>query len=154
MAGEAEGSKARRSFRPVPMRLDHSLEVFIAAVPPERQSLLATLRRTVQDAIPTASERVYPGWRAIGYRHPVQGYVGGIFPFEAKTLLVFEWGALLADPLHLLGGNGRQARTIALGPDDSVPVAAIQALLRDTLALPPSRAAKLDLLHGRAPRLG
>ncbi len=130
-----------------------SIESFIAAVATERQPLVATLRSLILRTLPAATERVYPGWRAIGYRHPVQGYFCGIFPFETKVMLVFEWGVLLADPDRLLVGVGRQTRAIGFGPGKRVPVKAIQSLLRSAVALPPARAAKLDLLRGRAERL-
>lgn len=66
------------------------------------QALTARLRRLVTDAVPEATERAYPVWHGIGFRHPRSGYFCGIFPQKDGVRLYFEYGALLADPDGLL----------------------------------------------------
>lgn len=99
-----------------------TVETFLAELPLERQPVVRALRRVILRTVPTAGERVYAGWRAIGYRHSIQGYFCGMFPYEARVLLVFEWGVLLPDPHNLLTGAGRQARVIRLDTNSRVPV--------------------------------
>ena len=50
---------------------DHTLGV---------RALVQRLREIILETVPTAVEAAYPGWRAIGYRHPGVGYFCGIFP--------------------------------------------------------------------------
>ena len=78
------------------------------------QALAARLRNLVRETVPDAAERAYPIWRGIGLRHPVSGYYCGIFPQEDWGRLVFEYGALLADPDNLLKGNGKQIRYVQI----------------------------------------
>ena len=70
----------------------------LIAYSPRVQALAARLCNLVRETVPDAVERAYPVWRGIGYRHPVSGYYCGIFPQENWGRLVFEYGALLADP--------------------------------------------------------
>ena len=69
---------------------------------PEIQAISEALRSLVKNTVPEAKEKAYPGWRAIGYRHPSSGYFCGIFPFEKAVHLIFEWGILLPDPDEVL----------------------------------------------------
>jgi hypothetical protein len=64
-------------------------------------------------ADPDLSERLYPGWRGVGYRHPEAGYVCGLFPQpDGELRLLFEHGATIADPEGVLEGPGTQTRYI------------------------------------------
>ena len=73
-------------------------EQLLADYPPEIQSLANRLRQLVKEVLPEAEERTYPGWRAVGYRHPQAGYIGGIFLNSNMVRLGFEFGAMLPDP--------------------------------------------------------
>ena len=66
------------------------------------RELAESLRMLVRQAIPEATEKAYPVWRGIGYRHPKAGYFCAIFPLEDMVKLGFEYGALLPDPDRLL----------------------------------------------------
>jgi hypothetical protein len=73
---------------------------------------------------PDLSEKGYPGWRGVGYRHPDAGYVCGIFPQPGGELrLLFEHGAALADPEGLLQGSGTQTRYLVVDRVDEKLVA-------------------------------
>ena len=77
-------------------------EDLLESLPSEIGATAHRLRELVRAAMPGAEERVYPGWRGFGYRHPEAGYVCGIFPSRKWVALGFEWGALLPDPDGLL----------------------------------------------------
>jgi len=70
------------------------------------------LRSFIKTVMPEARELAYPGWHAIGYRHPKAGYVCGIFPMGNLVRLVFEWGVLLRDETGLLRPGGRQVKFV------------------------------------------
>jgi hypothetical protein len=78
-------------------------------------------------------ERVYPGWRAIGYRDAQAGYFCGIFPRDDHVRLLFEHGRELNDPEGLLEGSGTQTRHISLRSGGPVPASAIRDLLDQAL---------------------
>jgi hypothetical protein len=72
--------------------------------------LAAWTRAAVLAADPDLTERVYRGWRGVGFRHPEAGYVCAIYPRHEAVELLFEHGASLADPDGALLGGGTQTR--------------------------------------------
>lgn len=67
-------------------------------------------RRVVLAADPDLTERVYRGWRGVGYRQAEAGFVVAIYPREEWVALLFEHGAALPDPDGVLLGDGSQTR--------------------------------------------
>lgn len=111
----------------------------LADYPPEIQSLAGRLRRLVRAALPEAEERVYPGWRALGYRHPEAGYVGGIFLHPDMVKLGFEHGATLPDPHGLLiagPAKGKQVRYLEIRDESDIVPEIIRDLLLAAAAFP------------------
>ena len=100
---------------------------------PRVQALAARLRDLVRETVPDAVERAYPVWRGIGYRHPESGYFCGIFPQEDCVRLVFEYGALLADPDDLLKGNGKQTRYVQIRRQKDIRVHSFKRLTRSAV---------------------
>lgn len=89
------------------------------------------LRRLVVQAIPTATEHSYVGWKGIGYRDPQAGYFAGIFPQRDHVRLLFEHGVALDDPEGILQGEGvRQVRWIVVRPGSRLPRAVIKRMLQ------------------------
>jgi hypothetical protein len=78
------------------------------------------LRDLIRTTLPDATERGYPGWHAIGYRHRVSVYFCGIFPQQESVRLGFEWGARLPDPEGVLGGTGKQVRYLEVRPGEEI----------------------------------
>jgi hypothetical protein len=95
--------------------------------------MIQQLRDFLRTEVPTAVERVYWGWCAIGYRDPQAGYFCGLFPQKDHIRLYFEYGAALPDPSGLLQGDIRQTRYLVLRPGDEIPEAPLRALLRAAL---------------------
>ena len=50
------------------------------------------LRELIRATVPAMTERAYPGWHGLEFRHPWSGYVYGIFPGRQSVKLVFEHG--------------------------------------------------------------
>lgn len=71
----------------------------------------------VKKAVPDHIERVYPGWKLIGYR-AMKGresrYFCFIAPSEDKVVLGFEYGRMLSDPDKILEGTGSQVRQVVV----------------------------------------
>jgi hypothetical protein len=79
--------------------------------------LAAWVRKAVLAADPDLGERVYRGWRGIGFHHPEAGYVCAIYPRTGWIVLLFEHGASLHDPEGALLGEGKQTRFLRIeGP--------------------------------------
>lgn len=91
-----------------------SPEELLRPFPPPVRALANDLRRRIRAAVPSLEERVYPGWRALGYRDPQAGYVVGLFPRSDRIDLAFERGVWLDDPdgLFAPAENLRQVRYV------------------------------------------
>ena len=87
-------------------------EDVLESLPSEIAATAQRLRELIQAAIPEAEERVYPGWRGFGYRHPEVGYFCGVFPSRKWVALGFEWGVLLPDPHGLLKAGDSTSKRV------------------------------------------
>jgi hypothetical protein len=118
-----------------------------ASAPPEHvrqgsapggRALAQRLRTLILQVVPAASERAYPGWHGIGYRHPRAGYFAGIFPLAESVKLGFEWGVLLRDEDALLRSSpagAKRVRYVELRLGDDVPEGALSVLLMEAIDL-------------------
>ena len=68
------------------------------------------IRGVILSLLPDAVEKIYFGWRGIGFHHSTAGYLCAIFPGQSAVKIGFEHGNLLHDPDHLLEGDGHQVR--------------------------------------------
>ena len=103
--------------------------------PPLVRLIAQRLRDLIQATVPEITERAYPGWHGIGFRHPRSGYVCGIFPSEQSVRLVFEHGVQLLDPHQVLRGDGKQTRHRDLFKENDIPTDLIAQLLLEAVAL-------------------
>ncbi len=101
---------------------------------PEAFELAAWVRGRVLAADPDLRERVYGGWRGVGFRHPDAGYVCGIFPKGAAVDLLFEHGASLPDPEGRLRGEGAQTRVLPVAAANADAERAILELVQQAVA--------------------
>src|SRR5687768_2916099 len=72
------GKSARKASEP-----PTEIEQFLAAYPPRIAEQALALRKLVRKIVPTAVERVRPGWKLIGYDLPVPGrgtYFAWVWP--------------------------------------------------------------------------
>lgn len=97
------------------MRNRQSVEEYLEDFPPHIRQCAEELRLLVREVVPEYIERVYPGWKLIGYRRKKGSksfYFAFIYPTADKVVLGFEYGILLSDPNKLLIGNGSQVRQV------------------------------------------
>jgi hypothetical protein len=97
-------------------------------------ALAGEIRALLLALVDDFAESAYPGWHGIGFRHPVAGYVCGVFPHEHHVRLLFEHGAHLEDPHGLLEGGGSHTRHIDLIVGGAIPVSEIEDYLEQALA--------------------
>ena len=83
--------------------------------------LAQELRVLLMDCVGEFAESAYPGWHGIGFRHPVAGYVCGIFPHAHHVRLLFEHGMHFDDAHGLLEGGESHTRHIDLQPGAIMP---------------------------------
>jgi len=112
-------------------------EALLAEYPGPMRDIGEWLRGVVRRAIPTAIERVRPGWRLIGYDLPVGRrrtvYFAMIWAEPAHVHLGFEQGVLMDDPGGLLEGRGitKQVRWVNLAPNAMVEEDDLAGLLHE-----------------------
>jgi len=111
-----------------------------AAPPPELAQVLADvpaaiigltheLRAVVLGAHPDLRERVYLGWRGLGFHHPPTGYLAALFPQPQDVLVGFNRGGDLPDPHDRLLGSRRRVRYLRFHPDGELPAAEREVLV-------------------------
>ncbi len=101
---------------------------------PAATDLALWVRAAVRDADADLSERVYRGWRGIGFRHPEAGYVCGVFPKDDSVELLFEHGASLPDPRQVLRGSGAQTRVLVIREPSETLAATIREYVQQAIA--------------------
>jgi hypothetical protein len=107
---------------------------YLRAEHPEFFELAAWVRAVVLDADPDLTERVYHGWRGIGFRHPEAGYVCAIYPRSQWVVLLFEHGASMPDPDGILLGDGKQTRFVRVTESSAELGEQIRAYVQQAVA--------------------
>jgi hypothetical protein len=108
----------------------------LVEVPPPIAELTRRLRAVALEAHPDLRERVYLGWRGLGFHDPPTGYLAALFPQQEDVLVGFNRGGDLPDPHGRLLGSRRRVRYLRFHPaaDGGLP-AAERELLVDYLDL-------------------
>jgi hypothetical protein len=107
---------------------------FLSERHPEEHELALWVREVILGAEPDLTERVYPGWDGIGFRHPDAGYVCAIYPRDGAVRLLFEHGRRLDDPSGLLEGQGAQTRHVVVRARDADLARDLAELVSDAVA--------------------
>ncbi|MFL5713252.1 MAG: hypothetical protein ACJ769_01190, partial [Chloroflexota bacterium] len=131
-------------------------EVFLDGYHEPIRTLAETLRSIVSRAVPTAIERVRPGWRLIGYDLPVgcrSVYFAFVAPEPVHVHLGFEHGIFMADADRRLEGAHlrlKKVRFTTYEPGDTIPEEAMVELTRDAARIAAmSREERFALLMDR-----
>jgi hypothetical protein len=136
--------------------VDDQIGFFLAGYPDAIVDIGRRLRRLVQDAVPTAQERLRGGWALIGYDIPFgrrTRYFAWIAPERKHIHLGFEYGAWMADPERVLEGAHlklKKVRYLTFEPGDALDDQALIELIRDSVHIGLlSRAERLALTLDR-----
>lgn len=89
----------------------------LADFAPEVAALARRLRARLLEHVPDLEERVYRGWRGLGYHARGAGYLCALFPLDGYVDVAFEHGADLEDPAGLFYRGGTQVRFARFDPD-------------------------------------
>ncbi len=113
-------------------RVAPSVNQFLSAYPPAIRALANELRKILKAAVPDVNERVYTGWKLIGYR-VVTGksdrYFGFIAPFPDRVEIGFEYGALLEDPHSVLNKKLKQVHSLVVRSKSDIPRHSLSSLI-------------------------
>jgi hypothetical protein len=123
----------------VPLSASSAAEIdeFLAFYPVPIARHAQALRRLVKQAVPTAIERLRPGWRLIGYDLPIkrQGtYFAWVWPEAGHVHVGWEVGTLMADPRSLLRGAHlklKKVRYLTYAPADVIDAEHVIDFTRD-----------------------
>ena len=114
------------------------LDGFIDKFTPEVASLTRALFDRMKRRIPGAVIPVYDNYNALaigfGATDRVKDVVLSLAVMPRWVTLCFMWGVRLADPHHLLKGEGSQIRHVRLMTADAMDDPRIDALIADALA--------------------
>lgn len=109
---------------------------FLGRYPQNLREIADHARDLVRSTLPEATEKVYTGWKLIGYRLP-DGKKGRYFccivpqKKENDVLLGFEYGIAMQDPHNLLEGKGTQVRFVRIRQRDQYPDADLIWLIEE-----------------------
>jgi hypothetical protein len=109
------------------------VEDFLSAYSPAVQELATTLRTLVREAAPEAQEKVYPGWKNIGYAG--RALFCSISPYKDSVNLFFQQGASLEDPEGLLAGSGKDMRHVKVKKAQDIRPDYFKSLVKQAAAI-------------------
>ena len=111
-------------------------EALLDAYGPGHREVANTLRRLVKRAVPTAIERVRPGWHLIGYDIPIgrrTRYFAWVWLQPEHVHLGFQNGVLMDDPNGVLQGAGitKNVRWLTMHGVDEIREPEFEELVRE-----------------------
>lgn len=110
---------------------------FLASYPTPIAAHAQRLRELVVEAVPSAVERLRPGWRLIGYDLPITRhgtYFAWVSPETGHVHVGWQVGTLMADPRGLLRGAHlrlKKVRYLTYGPGDRIASRVVLDFTRD-----------------------
>jgi hypothetical protein len=112
------------------------IDVLIGQYSPEIQKLIHSARRSLQAAFPGSAERADMKARLLGYSYGpgYKGTVATLILSKAGVKIGIPYGASLKDPTHLLAGEGKVHRHVAVVEPADLKAPALKALLREALS--------------------
>ncbi|MBI1805736.1 MAG: DUF1801 domain-containing protein [Ignavibacteria bacterium] len=112
--------------------MNNQLKEFLAAYTTEVRSTALKLRELVLNTLPKVEEKIYPGWKVIGYgfSSKMADQILGIAPFKTAVNIYFARGTILPDPKGLLGGSGKMGRHVKVFNDKEIDTPALKSLIK------------------------
>jgi hypothetical protein len=131
---------------------DQTIDEFLEFYPPGIVRQVATLRELVRRAVPSAVERLRPGWKLIGYDLPITKhgkYFAWIWPQVEHVHVGWEVGTLMSDPKGLLGGATlglKRVRYLTYEPGQRIPARLVIDFTRDAARIASMSTSERQLL--------
>lgn len=100
---------------------------------PDIRKLINSARRTLRSGFPGCVETVDSKARLLGYSYGpgYKGTVATLILSKTGVKIGVPYGASLSDPKHLLAGEGKVHRHVAVSEPTGFSAAALKALLRE-----------------------
>lgn len=112
-----------------------SPEEYLSAFPTAIREMANQVRALISECLPGRIERVYAGWKLIGYRIPdgkkmkKSRYCCYLVATTERVELGFEHGRFLSDPRGALEGDGTQVRKIVFTRPSDIRKRVVRQLL-------------------------
>ena len=107
-------------------------DILIGQYDPEIQRLIHAARRTLRVAFPGATETSDPQAHLLGYGYGpgYKGTVATLILSKTGVKIGIPYGSSLPDPTHLVAGEGKVHRHVAIKEPVELEVPALMALLK------------------------
>ena len=113
------------------------VEEFLNSYSPEVRDIAMKVRKLVTDLVPDAKEKVYGGWKTIGYSFSggMKDVICAIGPHSSHVNLVFFRGSELADPQGQLEGTGKKGRHVKIKNVEYINSKSLENLIKSGVEL-------------------
>jgi hypothetical protein len=114
---------------------DPAVDTFLKGYPPPVREIAVKAREVILSVMPTATEKVYPGWKVIQYgtAADMKSVFAAISPQRERVNLGLANGVDLPDPDGLLEGDGKAIRHVKLTSPEAAGAPAVRDLIRGAL---------------------
>jgi hypothetical protein len=111
-------------------------DTLIGQYDPEIQRLIHAARRTLRVVFPDATETSDPQAHLLGYGYGpgYKGTVATLILSKTGVKIGIPYGSTLPDPAHLLAGEGKVHRHVAIKAPAELEAPALRALLKKALS--------------------
>lgn len=112
------------------------LERLLANCAPHVRALALRAREMILEMQPGLIEKVWPGWKVVGYGTgpTMKEMVLGVAPLKERLRIGFTNGVALPDPEGLLDGEGQGHRALRVATREALEAPAVRALLAAAFA--------------------
>lgn len=109
------------------------VEEFLSDYSSEVQDLVMNVRALVLDVVPDANEKVYTGWKNIGYAtgEKMKDQFCYITPRKSGLTLGFNQGTDLTDPENVLEGTGKSMRHVKISSEEDIDPSILRPLIKE-----------------------
>lgn len=110
---------------------DPAVDTFLKGYSPPVREIAVKAREAIFSVLPSATEKVYPGWKVIQYGTDsgMKNVFAAISPLRDRVNLGLANGAHLPDPEGLLEGTGQGIRHVRLTTPEAASLPAVRALI-------------------------
>jgi hypothetical protein len=117
--------------------MSDDLELMLGHYDAEIRELALQTRDLVARTVPKAKEKVYLGWRNIGFSldDSMASQFCSVGPYKKYVNLYFMLGTELDDPKSMLEGTGKKMRHVRIKEAQDLKNAALKVLIKDAAKL-------------------
>jgi hypothetical protein len=113
-----------------------AFEKFLAGLPEKVAALVAAADEAVRSVDPTVTQVLWPHQRTVGYGigpRKMSEHYAYLDVYDRHINLGFNYGATLPDPAGLLGGTGKNFRSMRITDPEQLRRQEVLELLRDAV---------------------